>query len=242
MRFMPTSPQTLPDQRLYAIGDIHGRLDLLNRLLSMIEADARAYPLKSRKIIFLGDYVDRGMDSRGVLARLIQPMPEGMQALFLRGNHDDMLLQFLDGEDDVLGGWLQLGGTSTLASYGVNPFSAAGKPEILRQALIQKMPPEHRSFLEQTLFSVTLGDYTFVHAGLRPGVGMTEQTNEDKMWIRGDFLFSEQAFETMVVHGHTIKPEADIKANRIGIDTGAFATGHLTCLVLDGPEQKFLTT
>jgi serine/threonine protein phosphatase 1 len=239
---MPTSPQTLPDQRLYAIGDIHGRVDLLNRLLSMIEADARQFPLKSRKIIFLGDYVDRGLDSRGVLARLIQPMPVGLEAIFLRGNHDDMLMQFLAGDDDVLSGWLQLGGASTLASYGVNPFSAAGQPETLRQALALKVPAEHTLFLENTVFSVTFGDYTFVHAGLRPGVPLSQQTDDDKMWIRGDFLFSDFSFETMVVHGHTIKPEAEIKTNRIGIDTGAFATGHLTCLVLDGAERFQLTT
>ena len=242
MGTMQKQPSTLPDQRLYAIGDIHGRIDLLTRLLAMIEADAVLFPLKSRKIIFLGDYIDRGLDSRGVLTRLLQPFTVGLEPLFLRGNHDNMLLQFLGGDDEVLGGWLQLGGASTLASYGVNPFGSGNKPQVLRDAMLQKMPPEHRSFLEKTIFSITFGDYTFVHAGLRPGVEMKNQSNDDKMWIRGDFLFSDHAFETMVIHGHTIKPEPEAKATRIGIDTGAFATGHLTCLILDGTEQSFLAT
>lgn len=239
---MNKKPSTLPDHRIYAIGDIHGRLDLLTRLLALVEQDALRWPQKNKKLVFLGDYVDRGLDSRGVLNRLLEPFVDGLAPIFLRGNHDDMLLQFLDGKMEILPSWTQLGGASTIASYGVNPFSSGNKPEALNEALVQKFPAEHREFLNNTVFSVTLGDYTFVHAGLRPGIRMTEQTNEDKMWIRGDFLFSDYVFDTMIVHGHTIKPYPEIKENRIGIDTGAFATGKLTCLVLDGVERSFLTT
>lgn len=239
---MIKQPLTPPHHRLYAIGDIHGRLDLLDRLLDKIRADMAACPALDKTIIFLGDYIDRGLDSRGVLDRLANLSIEGAQTCLLRGNHDDMLLRFLDGDNAVLAGWLQLGGASTLTSYGVNPFSAAGKPDILRKALAERIPAAHLAFLRATVFSVTFGGYTFVHAGLRPGVDEARQSNEDKMWIRGDFLFSSHRFDTIVVHGHTIKSTPEVQTNRIGIDTGAFASGHLTCLVLDGKDRSFLTT
>lgn len=241
---MKRTPRTPDGTRLYAVGDIHGRLDLLTRLLAMIESDALAYPEKSKKLIFLGDYVDRGLDSKGVIARLLGEFAAGLEPAFIRGNHDEMLRQFIEGDLDVAPGWIQLGGASTLASYGVNPFApgAGNKNQKLRDDLLARMPPEHKEFLDNTVFSVSFGDYYFVHAGVRPGIPLSDQKPDDQMWIRGDFLFSSSDFDKMVVHGHTIKTEPEDKENRIGIDTGAFATGRLTCLVLDGEEKSFLAT
>ena len=235
---------TPPNHRLYVVGDIHGRLDLLTRLLAMIEADALHYPDKTRKLIFLGDYIDRGLDSRGVLERLTQPFTQGLEVLFLRGNHDDRMIRFLEGQFDVVSTWLQYGGIATFASYGVN--ATAGIPQsklpTLRDELKNKVPQAHQDFLHRTLFAATFGDYYFVHAGVNPALTLEEQRPADQMWIRDVFLDSGIDFGKIIVHGHTIVAEPENRANRIGIDTGAFASGTLTCLVLDGPDRSFFTT
>lgn len=235
---------TPPNYRLYAIGDIHGRLDLLTRLLARIEKDAASYPDKKKRLIFLGDYVDRGVESKQVLDRLTDAFVEGLDPVFLRGNHDDLFLSFLKGDLSVAPTWLQLGGSATLASYGLNPFGAINPSKLpsLREALLKVLPPAHPVFLKETLFAVTYGDYYFVHAGVRPGVPLNRQKAEDQMWIRGDFIFYPKGMGKMIIHGHTIHTEPDVKPNRIGIDTGAFATGKLTCLVLDGTTRAFLST
>lgn len=237
--------RTPAKQRLYAVGDIHGRLDLLTRLLAMIEADAVRYPDKDKKLIFVGDYVDRGVESRGVIERLTGSFGQGLLPHFLRGNHDDCFLQFLNGDLSLTGSWLQLGGIATLASYGVNPFNQAGKGDklaSLQASLDRIIPQSHRVFLENTVLSLTYGDYHFVHAGVRPGVPLDRQSPEDQMWIRDEFLTYPKGLGKMIVHGHTISPEPDIHPNRIGIDTGAFATGHLTCLIMDGTNRLYLQT
>ncbi len=241
---MGKTAETPKNMRLYAVGDIHGRLDLLTRLLAMIEEDAASHVLKDKKLIFLGDYIDRGVNSRGVLQRMTEPFSNGLSPVFLRGNHDDRLLSFLDGDLDVAPAWLQLGGAATLASYGVNPFSS-GKGEgfeKLYAALVKVFPPEHKAFLERTELSVTYGDYYFVHAGVKPGIKLDQQRPEDQMWIRGEFLDYPKGLGKMIIHGHTISNDPDIRPNRIGLDTGAFATGRLTCLVMDGAQRSFLTT
>ncbi len=241
---MSTLPATPANHRLYAVGDIHGRIDLLNRLLAMIEADATAHPHKEKKLIFLGDYVDRGIDSRAVIERLTQGFAEGLTPIFLRGNHDDMMMDYLKGRMAVAPAWLNLGGVATLASYGLHAFAGHAKSETkeFAKTFAEKVPEHHRAFLDNTVYHVSYGDYYFVHAGVKPGVKLDKQKPEDQMWIRGEFLFSTQDFGKMIVHGHTIKPEPEVKPNRIGIDTGAFATGRLTCLILDGTERKFEAT
>ena len=241
MRKLPSTPDK---HRIYAIGDIHGRVDLLARLLSMIETDSVIYPEKQRKLIFLGDYIDRGIDSRGVIERLSGSFAKGLQPVFVRGNHDDRFIRFLEGQLDVAPAWLQLGGAAAMASYGVNAFSCAGanRLEFLHKELSARIPDSHREFLNNTVFSVTYGDYYFVHAGIKPGIPLAKQVPEDQMWIRGEFLFSDKDFGKTIVHGHTIRPEPEVKTNRIGIDTGAFASGRLTCLILDGTERRFITT
>lgn len=229
---------------LYAVGDIHGRLDLLTRLLARIEEEAAARPTLDNKLIFLGDYIDRGVDSRGVIERLLKPFAGGISPVFLRGNHEDILLRFMEGALGIAPLWLRSGGAAAVASYGINPYSLqnAGKLEALRADLLKNFPEDHRSFLDNTLYAVTFGDYYFVHAGVRPGVKLPQQKPEDQMWIREDFLNYPKGMGKMIVHGHTIRPEPEVKPNRIGIDTGAYATGHLTCLVMEGTERRFFST
>jgi serine/threonine protein phosphatase 1 len=230
--------------RVYAIGDVHGRLDLLDRLLDQIDEDGAAAPDLVKYIVYLGDYVDRGPHSSGVIERLAAGPPPGFGAIPLKGNHEASMLEFL--EDIRIGpNWLTYGGTATLASYHVQPPHADSPPEDLTYAqemLGRALPPAHRTFLESLRTSVTIGDYVFVHAGVRPGVPLDRQREDDLLWIREDFLRSTADHGKVVVHGHTISPEPEVRPNRIGIDTGAFATHRLTCLVLEGTERRFLVT
>jgi len=241
---MKHSPQTPPQHRLYVIGDIHGRLDLLERLLSMIEADALGHDKTHKKLIFVGDYVDRGLDSRGVITRLLKKFTAGLEPIFLRGNHDEMFLRFAQGDFEIAQAWLSLGGTAALASYSIRTLGYTDKAQMqtLHSEVQSKVPSEHIAFLENTVLSATFGDYYFVHAGIKPGVPLEKQDPIDQMTIRGAFLFCEDEFDKVIIHGHTIRPEPEVKHNRIGIDTGAFATGCLTCLILDGSSHTFLST
>jgi len=230
--------------RLYVIGDIHGRADLLSMLLKQIENDAAGKSNALNELIFLGDYIDRGLDTKGVLDLLTGGLPHGMKATFLRGNHDDAMVRFLAGETDLAQGWLLLGGTATLASYGLNPFQSQATQDVvrLRESFAQKVPEKHVAFLRATLASCTRGDYYFVHAGIRPGVPLADQKASDKLWIRNVFLASHADHGKIIVHGHTVEESPVVRPNRIGIDTGAFATGKLTCLVLEGETRAFLQT
>lgn len=245
---MKKKPSTEPNQRLYVIGDIHGRADLLKLLMGMIEEDSENHPKKNKKLIFLGDYIDRGLASKAVIDCLLAPLAEGLNPVFLRGNHEQYLLTLLKGDTEFAQRWMSYGGIATLASYGVNVFGISASPTVGDKTektlhdLKEKMPNSHKSFFNDTLLSISFGDYFFVHAGARPEKPLNQQSAEDKTTIRGDFLFSNYQFESVIVHGHTISSEPEIKQNRIGIDTGAFATGKLTCLILDGTSQKFLST
>jgi serine/threonine protein phosphatase 1 len=236
---------SLPAQvRLYAVGDIHGCLDPLRQVIKLIRSDATLHPAKVYRLVFLGDYIDRGLHAAQVLDFLIDQLPPFMEKIFIRGNHDDVMLQFLDGDLSVLPGWLTYGGMATLASYGVNLYQPREKQEqeALRSSLLAKIPASHRAFLETTRTSYSCGDYFFAHAGVKPNVPLSEQSSHDLMWMRGGFLQSTLDHGKVIVHGHTISPEPDVQPNRIGIDTGAFASGHLTCLVLEGKSRSFLKT
>lgn len=226
-----------PGQRLYAIGDIHGRRDLLDRLLAAIARDAAEAPPAERTILFLGDYIDRGPDSADVIERLVQPI-EGFRKIALLGNHEALMLRFLE---DVDGAdlWLTNGGNATLASYDL---SWSGDWPDLQRRLRMALPAAHRRFLETLLPCHRAGDYFFAHAGIRPGVALDRQRREDLIWIRDRFLDSPADHGAVVVHGHSIRPEPEVRANRIGIDTGAFMSGRLTALCLDGAERRFLAT
>ncbi len=237
---------TLPEgQLLYAVGDIHGRLDLLADLLGLIELDAQASrPADRRTLVFLGDYVDRGPDSRGVVERLIAEVPQGFDVHFLKGNHEAMLLDFLD-DAWRLEHWLMNGGEETMRSYGVDTERLAqmgGPAGAWRQAFAEALPEAHLRFFRDLQLSVSFGDYLFVHAGLRPGVPLAAQSEADLIWIRGPFLSHADPFDKIVVHGHTPGEQPEIRANRIGIDTGAVFSGRLTALRLEDGSRKFLQT
>ena len=237
---------TLPEgQILYAVGDIHGRLDLLAGLLGLIDLDAHASrPADRRTLVFLGDYVDRGPDSRGVVERLIAEEPQGFDVHFLKGNHEAMLLAFL-GDASRLDHWRMNGGEETMRSYGVDTerFAQLGAPaHAWRQAFAEALPEAHLRFFRDLQLSVSFGDYLFVHAGLRPGVPLAAQSEADLIWIRGPFLSHADPFDKIVVHGHTPGAEPVTRPNRIGIDTGAVFTGRLTALRLEDGSRKFLQT
>ncbi len=236
----------VPDgQRVYAIGDVHGRADLLKEIRSQILEDyAASGDGLAATVVYLGDYVDRGTESREVVELLLsQPLP-GITSVFLKGNHEEAMLRFL--EQPAIGPqWFGFGGEATVMSYGV---AAAGNQD--REArfadisaeLRSRVPAAHKAFLEALKLQYRAGDYLFVHAGIRPGCPLEEQDSDDLLWIRGEFLNSREDYGVMVVHGHTPTARPDVRRNRIGIDTGAFASGTLTCLVLEGAGRRFLTT
>ncbi len=236
----------LPDGELvYAIGDIHGRADLLSLLLARIAADAEASPNAERRtLVFLGDYVDRGPDSRQVVETLLARLPQGFDVHFLKGNHEAILLDFLD-DASALNDWLANRAEATLRSYGVDVeglVRARAPSEAWRQAFVAALPDTHRRFYEGLELMVSRGGYLFVHAGVRPGVPLDAQDPDDLIWIRGEFLNSDQPFGKVVVHGHTPGSEPELRANRIGIDTGACFTNRLTALRLQGRSKSFLQT
>lgn len=236
-------PSVPSGERVYAIGDIHGRLDLLTRLHQSIAADARKAGPARNAVIYLGDYIDRGPDSRGVVETLTRQPLTGFESRHLRGNHEDWLLRFLEGSEDGMD-WTMNGGDATLESYGVavDFRRAGGGLEVARQQLRERMPPRHASFFRGLEASHVVGDYIFVHAGIRPGVALEEQDADDLMWIRGEFLNSRADHGKVVVHGHSPDRDVQMEENRIGIDTAAYATGVLTCLVLETNGRRFLRT
>jgi len=222
------------------IGDIHGRADLLSPLLERIDADLQERPVPYPVEIFLGDYIDRGPNSREVIDRLIARSCV-RETIFLRGNHETYITAFLD-QPAILSEWRQIGGLETLMSYGMQPSLRMEPDEQIRLAAAFKrvLPESHRLFLNSLSTSLSGGDYFFVHAGIRPGVPLAEQRDEDLLWIREDFLLCEESFGRVIVHGHSPVPEPEMRPNRINIDTGAYATGRLTCLVLEEEDRHFL--
>jgi len=235
-----------PDSRIYAVGDIHGRWDLLERLLRLIGEDARRSRATRRVLVFLGDYVDRGPQSAAVVETLCngppdQPQWQGFRWICLKGNHEDAMLQFADGRSDGHG-WMAFGGCATIESYSGRRCPPAAGPDCLRDQLLERLPDRHRRFLSGLPIHHSEGDYLFVHAGLRPGVPLAEQTPDDMMWIRDEFLSSTADHGRMVVHGHTIVTDPEIHANRIAVDTGAYASERLTALVVEGAWRAFLST
>lgn len=232
------------NDRLYAIGDVHGRIDLLDRLYGLIRADAAKVPPGRRKVVHLGDYVDRGQDSRGVIERVMQPSLPGFQSIAILGNHDLMMREFLEDPMEWGPGWLAPvnGGDATLASYGVGPPRIPGDFRRARDQLERALPPAHRAFLDGLAHYHEDGPYVFAHAGIKPGVALERQSLDDLLWIREEFLESDAAHGFTVVHGHTIVPAPTRRKNRIGIDTGAWKTGTLTAAVLSSGEPRFLST
>jgi serine/threonine protein phosphatase 1 len=233
-----------PGSLVYAIGDIHGRLDLLDALLAMIVADAQGVEATERLLVFLGDYIDRGPDSAGVIDRLISGLPEGFASICLKGNHEAIMLDFLE-RPAQLNLWVENGAAATLASYGLDAYGFDwhwGDEAGCRDDLVAAMPANHRSFLEELRLSYQCGDYFFAHAGVRPGVPLDAQRPQDLIWIRAPFLESDADFGKVVVHGHTPGERPVVRPNRIGIDTAAWLRGTLTALRLEGTDRAFLAT
>jgi len=238
---MDTGSSLLERGCLYVIGDIHGCSDLLDRMIAAIRADLTASPVEECLTVTLGDYIDRGPDSRGVLDRLIKnPFPTAFVAL--KGNHEAMLENFLL-DPTIASQWRQFGGLETLTSYGV-PVSSlmlgrdyGETAEVLKAAL----PAAHLEFIESLQTSLSIGRYFLCHAGVRPGIPLESQSVDDLLWIRRSFLDSRADFGKIVVHGHTPAEEPEVLANRINVDTGAYMTGRLTCVALGREPARFLS-
>lgn len=240
-----TDEATVPEgTRVYVIGDIHGRADLLNDLHEKIRADAADFPDWRKVLVYIGDYVDRGLQSKEVIDLVLNTSFPDFEPVYLKGNHEALMLDFL-GECRDCATWLGNGGKATLYSYGVHldeRLSADARLEEARRRLNEALPPAHRAFLESLRLSHEEGDYLFVHAGIRPRLPLDRQDEHSLLWIRDEFLCSSADHGKVVVHGHSVSWNPEVRQNRIGIDTGAFASGVLTCLVLSGSSRTFLQT
>lgn len=238
---LSAEPQACVPQgrRVYAIGDIHGRFDLFDELLSQIESDTASRGRADTWIVLLGDLVDRGPDSCRVVERAID-LARGGNVRILAGNHEEMLLGSMTNEE-TLRHFLRHGGKETLFSYGLQPEEyAAAKLELLRERMNELVPASHIAFFRAMENQIICGDYLFVHAGIRPGIALEDQTVSDMRWIRREFLDHTEPHSHVVIHGHTITDDPVTRPNRIGIDTGAFASGRLTAIGLEADQRWFL--
>lgn len=231
--------------RIYAVGDIHGRVDLLERLHDRIARDAEtAAPGMRKTIIYLGDYVDRGFNTKELIDFLLdKPLP-GFAPVFLKGNHDEYFVNFLESSQDGAP-WLKYGGDATVYSYGVRiseEVPLEQRFDHVRERLCETVPERHIAFLKRLRLAWTVGDFLFVHAGVHPDRPWDKQVSHDLLWIRDEFLESNCDFGKIVVHGHSVTDAPDVRDNRIGIDTGACYSNVLTCLVLEADSKRFLST
>lgn len=234
-------PKGSPGMRCYAIGDVHGCLDLLQEILRLIEQhDADREP-RDTVIVLLGDLIDRGPDSSGVIEFVRTYRPARARVYVLAGNHEELMLRALDGDTNAFQAWMLNGGGTTALSYGFQLESLVGvNPEQMPRRLAACIPPIHVSFLRFASDSIRFGDYLLTHAGVRPGVALADQTPSDLHWIRTTFLESDIDHGFVVVHGHSMKTEIEVKKNRIGIDTGAYHSGVLTALWIEDDLRGFL--
>lgn len=236
-------PRLPEGMRVYAFGDVHGRADLLGQLLDAIAADTAdgERDWDQLRVIGLGDYVDRGLESRDVL-EILTSRGDAIGLTALRGNHEEAMLRAL-GDSAAIAPWLEFGGAATLASYHISPpagVTSASERERIAAAMAARIPRHHVDFLRATTDSLHLGDYFFVHAGIRPGLALSEQKREDLLWIRHQFLASRRRHGAMIVHGHHIVAQPDIRPNRVGLDTGAYCTGVLSCLVVQDSRSRLI--
>ena len=242
-RAQPRACSIPSGRRVYAIGDIHGRLDLVDRLLGLIDADDRRRGGAETELIFLGDLVDRGPDSRGVVDRLLALSRGPRPVRVLSGNHEEVFLRASEGDLRALRFLIRIGGRETLLSYDISEDEYRSLDfEDLATLAREKVPDEHVRFLASFEKWIEIGDYLFVHAGVRPGIAVEDQVTSDLCWIRDDFLKHRDSFGKMVVHGHSISEDIDLRSNRIGIDTGAFASGRLSAIGLEEDRRWFLST
>ncbi|WOH67157.1 metallophosphoesterase family protein [Bradyrhizobium sp. BWA-3-5] len=234
-----TVPASTPaDTRIYAVGDIHGRADLLSEITSRIDDDIRRRPVPHTVEVYLGDYIDRGPHSKEVIDLLAIRLVAN-HAVCLRGNHEAVMEGFLQ-EATILPYWLQLGGTETLASYGIELHDDNETALDVHRRFVDAFPRAHELVMQCMRHQFICGDFLFVHAGIRPGIPLDQQDINDLIWIRDEFLDSTRKHERFVVHGHTPVPHPDIRHNRINIDTCAWRTGSLTCMAIEGSTVLFL--
>ena len=228
--------------RVYAVGDIHGRLDLLDVLLAQIAADEATRGGKPSQIIFLGDLIDRGPESAQVVDRLMALEKRRPDTRFLLGNHEEVFLAACAGDLKMLKFFNRIGGRETILSYGITSreYNDLDYPELL-DLLVARVPQEHRTFMERFEDLIVIGDYAFVHAGIRPDAPLADQQAKDLRWIRGEFLDFTGTHEKVIVHGHTIADEVEERPHRIGLDTGAYVSGRLTAMGFEGTERWVLT-
>lgn len=241
----PLDTARIPDgMRVYAIGDIHGRNDLLQRLLGQIDADDATKGPADTHIIFLGDLMDRGPDSAGVIETAMALRDQGRRVRYLMGNHEEVFVRACRKRDTkVLRFFLRIGGEATLLSYPITRAEYISLDmEQLAERLATLVPEQHLVFIESFEDQIVIGDYAFVHAGIRPGVPLAEQKPSDLRWIREEFVDQRGDLEKVVVYGHTIYDEVEERGSRIGIDTGAYASDKLTALALEGGERWYLQT
>ena len=233
-------PEPQPS-RIYAIGDIHGHAGLLAQMIAEIARDRAEFPVVEALTVTLGDYVDRGPDSRGVIDMLARN-PFGMPYVALRGNHEAIFEEFLR-DPSIVGYWRDLGGLETLHSYGIDvaPLMRGKGQQAAADALRAALPPSHVDFFAALRLSLFAGHYFLCHAGVRPGVALARQREEDLLWIRDEFLGSHADFGKVVVHGHTPTAMPELLPNRINVDTGAYISGRLTCAVLEPDRVRVLT-
>ena len=243
IRTNDSKPRGARGYRAYVVGDIHGRLDLLNRLLRDIERDLAASSSHKVMLVFLGDLIDRGPQSAQVIERLRTYRRRGVETMFLLGNHEEVLLRILEGDSKLITKWRWYGGSECLESYGVDldllkDLDEEGVLEVVREAI----PQEHVDFLRSFSDTCRFGDYLFVHAGIRPGVSIDQQLQTHLRWIREPFLVDDTDHGCVVMHGHTISPQVEERANRIGIDTGSYRSGVLSALAIEGEQRWYLDT
>jgi serine/threonine protein phosphatase 1 len=236
-----------PATRVYAVADIHGRPDLLSAIHASIAEDLAEAKVARAVAVYLGDYIDRGNGSRQVIDMLCAPSPPGLDRVFLKGNHEAMMLSFLDGSTSC-GTWIMNGGVATMRSYGIDLGGFGDMPrgrdseDALRARLRAALPEAHARFFAGLKLWHVEGNCLFVHAGVRPGIPLERQDPHDLLWIRHEFLAARRPFDGLVVHGHTINPAPEIHEHRIGIDTGAYLSDALTCAVLQDDRVRFLRT
>ena len=237
---LPCGPE---GQRAYIIGDVHGCLNELVTLLKLIKADISASQPAETYIVFLGDLIDRGPSSAHVLELLRKYKPAYATPIFLKGNHEELFSKILEGRIDLLESWFRFGGRECARSYGVDNLGAIFlHPEQIIDQLIEKVPDSHVEFQKSFIPMFEFGDYVCVHAGIRPKTKLVDQVEKDLLWIREPFLSHNKLHEKVVVHGHTIVDEPEFLPNRIAMDTGAYKSGVLACLRVEGEKTSTITT
>ena len=237
-------PTTAPHERVYAIGDIHGRLDLFTRLIRRIEADSAAAraPKRRGRVIILGDFIDRGPDSRRLVHLLMAAQQRSSRLIVLLGNHEAAMLDSIAGDAQAQAGWLGFGGEATLESFGVDPPREGEDRYAFADRLAQGLTAPVVEWLRERPLSFRSGDYFFCHAGVRPGVPLARQARDDLLWVRDSFMTSGRHHGAVVVHGHSIVDAVEVRPNRISLDTAAYRTGVLSAVCLDGADGWIIAT